>query len=185
MVEPLTAGMPPTFRARGRKVFVVNKRPENLSDRHGYQVDFALANEADMPEDIVIYQNVKVKIETINSEGETDDMNYEFTEAWKYDPDRQITDSFLVPIDWRVDQKGFMQVKSEVWAEEGKIHRSLKKGKGRQFWGNLHGSFNLLPPKGRVTYRNETIIWDNLGKESDDTFVNGKDLTYDMEIDLT
>ena len=43
MVEPLTAGMPPTFRARGRKVFVVNKRPENLSDRHGYQVDFALA----------------------------------------------------------------------------------------------------------------------------------------------
>ena len=79
MVEPLTAGMPPTFRARGRKVFVVNKRPENLSDRHGYQVDFALANEADMPEDIVIYQNVKVKIETINSEGETDDMNYEFS----------------------------------------------------------------------------------------------------------
>lgn len=159
------------------KVIVHNKRPESKSDRHGYKIDFILTDK-NLPKQLVIYQNVKVKIKTIDEKGEIDKLKYEFTEAWKYSKSKKITDSFLVPIDWRINQKGFMKVQSEIWVEEGKINPSLKQGTSRDYWGNLHGSFQLLKPTGEITYRNEMISWDNLGKTSKTTFTKGKDLVY-------
>jgi predicted RNA-binding protein with RPS1 domain len=159
------------------KVLIRNKRPENKSDRHGYKIDFFLPDE-NLPKHLVIYQNIKVKIVTIDDKGDKDKIKYKFTEAWKYSKNKKITDSFLVPIDWRVNQKGFMKVTSKIWVEEGKINPSLKKGTSRDYWGNLHGSFDLLEPKGEITYRNEKISWDNLGKTKKSTFTKGQDLQY-------
>ena len=159
------------------KVLIRNKRPENKSDRHGYKIDFFLPDK-NLPKHLVIYQNIKVKIVTIDDKGDKDKIKYKFTEAWKYSKNKKITDSFLVPIDWRVNQKGFMKVTSKIWVEEGKINSSLKKGTSRDYWGNLHGSFDLLEPKGEITYRNEKISWDNLGKTKKSTFTKGQDLQY-------
>ena len=154
-------------------VKVNNFRRQNRRDRHGWAVDFKIDNPS---EPATIYQNVYVWLKTIDSNGEEDSMKYSFTEAWKYDSSKKITDSFLVPVDWRENQKGYMKVKSVVWAKQGEIDSSLKKGTGDDYWGNLHGSFDKVIPTSTTTKRKVTIKWDNLGKKAATHFTRGKDL---------
>ena len=151
------------------EVKVVDTRRENKKDRHGWKADFKINNPSP---NTVIYQNVNVKI--TSSDGDV--LEYAFTEAWHYKPTRKITDSFLVPLNWRKNLKGRMRVKAQVWAEEGKMNPTLKKGKGSDYWGNLHGSFNLLTPQAPITKRKVVIKWKNLGKTKASDFSNGKDL---------
>ena len=157
------------------EVQIVNRKKQNKADRHGVRVDFKIDNPA---KNTVIYQNVKVKLKTINGNGEKDTEKYEFTEAWKYNPNKLPTDSFLVPIDWRADQKGYMKVKTKIWAEEGKMDSRLKKGTSADYWGNLHGSFDLLEPKEPITIRKVKFKWDNIGRKAKSNFAGGKDLSF-------
>lgn len=121
---------------------------------------------------------------TVDNKGETDKYIAEYTEAWAYKRDRQVTDSFLVPVDWRKGTKGFMDIAATVWAEEGSINLNLKKGNkdSKEQWGNLHGSSTLLKPKTPTTRRTFSITWDNLlNGTTAKYFAGGKDLTKALE----
>ena len=155
------------------EVKVNNLRRQNRKDRHGWAVDFKVDSDE---KPITIYQNVYVWLKTVDKDGEEDSMKYSFTEAWKYDNKKKITDAFLVPVDWRKNQKGYMKVKSIVWAKKGEIDLSLKKGTSDDYWGNLHGSFDKIIPTSRTTKRKVTIKWNNLGKKAATHFTKGKDL---------
>ena len=82
------------------KVTVENQRRENKPalERHGWKWDFKVNNP--LP-NTKIYQNVKVDIKS--SDGDKD--SYMFTESWPYKSNRKVTDSFLVPLDWRLNMK--------------------------------------------------------------------------------
>lgn len=103
------------------EVKVNNFRRQNRKDRHGWAADFKVDNGG---KPVTIYQNVYVWLKTVDKDGDDDSMKYSFTEAWQYDSNKKITDSFLVPVDWRKNQKGYMKVKSIVWAKEGSIDSS-------------------------------------------------------------
>ena len=155
-------------------VEVKNFRKQNRADRNGFAIEFHIANPQP---NTIIYQNVSVSLKTINGSKEKDKLKYEFTEAWKYSPSRKITDSFLVPVDWRMDQKGYMRVKTKIWAVSGPMDSGLKKGTGSDYWGNLHGSFDVLtPPEENVTTRRVKFVWDNIGKTAKKHFAKGVDL---------
>ena len=166
------------------KVNVVNTRRQSRADRHGWKADFKIEPK-DLPADkktpVAIYQNVSVKMGTVDNKGETDKWASEFTEAWPYKRDRQVTDSFLVPVEWRRGTKGFMDVAATVWAQTGKVNPNLKKGdaKNKEHWGNLYGSKNLLTPKAPTTKRTFSITWDNLDRHA--RFAGGNDLSKALE----
>ena len=104
---------------------------------------------------------------------------YSFTEAWPYNASRKVTDSFLVPMDWRKGLKGRMKVSGIVWALPGPMNPSLKKGTSDDYWGNLHGSFDLVRPTSKTTKRKVVITWDNVGKKAASHYTSGKDLTLE------
>jgi hypothetical protein len=155
-------------------VYVVNTKRQNHKDRHGWKVDFELDERY---ETATIYQNVYVWLKTVDNNGEEDDMKYSFTEAWNYKSKKRISDSFLVPVDWRKNQKGYMKVKSVVWSNQDKMDPKLKRGTSDEYWGNLHGSFDKIIPTSQTTKRKVTIEWDNLGESTASNFTKGKDLT--------
>ena len=154
------------------RVKIVDTRRENKKQRHGWKADFKVDN---APKGTIIYQNVYVNIKS--SDGEKD--KYSFTEAWTYDPSRKITDSFLVPLDWRKGLDGRMKVSAIAWALPGPMDPSLKKGAGDDYWGNLHGSFNLVRPTSDTTKRKVVITWENDGKKAAKHYTSGKDLTLE------
>lgn len=154
------------------KVKIVDTRRENKKERHGWKADFVVDN---APSNTVIYQNVTVKIKS--SDGEKD--KYSFTEAWPYDPTRKVTDSFLVPLGWRKGLSGRIKVIAITWARTGPMDSSLKTGVGDDYWGNLHGSFDLLRPTFPTTKRKVVITWANEGKRSATHYTKGKDLTLE------
>ena len=156
------------------KVEVTKTKRQNKKDRHGWQVDFKLDKQY---KTATIYQNVYVWLKTTDDKGEEDSLKYSFTEAWEYNSKKKITDSFLVPIDWRKNQKGYMKVKSIVWANQDKMNPKLKKGTDADYWGNLHGSFDTIIPTHPTTKRKMTITWNNLEKTAASHFTKGKDLT--------
>jgi len=155
------------------KVLLVNTKRQSKSDRHGWSVDFKID---DPPKKTVIYQNVYVLLVAVNSEGEKDTTRYRFTEAWKYNAKKHITDSFLIPLEWRKDHSGYIRINTVLWSEEGDINPTLQKGDDYDYWGNLHGSFDMLTPKDPVTIRNFRAEWSNIGKTSSVHFSKGKDL---------
>lgn len=152
------------------RVDVINTRRENKKERHGWKADFKIE---DAPKGTIVYQNVYVNIKS--SDGEK--LKYSFTEAWPYNPSRKITDSFLVPLDWRKNLSGRMKVSAIVWARPGPMDASLRKGEGAAYWGNLHGSFDLLRPTYPTTKRKVVIEWDNIGAKAAAHYTKGKDLT--------
>jgi hypothetical protein len=152
------------------KVEVVDTRRENKKERHGWKVDFKID---DAPKGTVIYQNVYVNIKS--SDGEK--KKYSFTEAWPYKPTRKVTDSFLVPLDWRKGLSGRMKVSAIAWALPGPMNPSLTEGHGDEYWGKLHGSFDLVIPTSQTTKRKVVITWDNGGVKAAKHYTNGKDLT--------
>lgn len=154
------------------KVKIVDTRRENKKNRHGWKADFVVDN---APRNTVIYQNVTVKIQS--SDGEK--KKYSFTEAWPYKPSRKVTDSFLVPLNWRKNLSGRMKVITITWAESGPMDPSLKTGIGDDYWGNLHGSFDLLRPNYPTSKRKVVITWANEGKKNAKHFTKGKDLTLE------
>ena len=156
------------------EVQVVNTKRQNRKDRHGWQVDFKLDKQYKAA---TIYQNVYVWLKTVDNKGEEDNMKYSFTEAWDYDAKKKITDSFLVPVDWRKNQKGYMKVKSVVWSNQEKMNPKLKQGTNADYWGNLHGSFDKIIPTSKTTKRKVTIKWNNIGKSAASNFTKGKDLS--------
>jgi hypothetical protein len=108
-------------------VRIINKRRATGDRRHGWAWDFVVDN---APPICIIYQNVHVHIES--SDGDSDD--YEFVEAWVYDHRRRTTDSFLVPLDWRQNLDGSMEVITEVWAEPSRtVDPALRKGEGDEY----------------------------------------------------
>ncbi len=152
------------------KVNVVDVRRENKKDLHGWKSDFVVD---DAPKGTVIYQNVYVNIKS--SDGEK--KKYSFTEAWPYTPTRKVTDSFLVPLAWRKGMSGRLKVSAISWAHTGPMDPSLKKGDGDGYWGNLHGSFDLLRARYPTTKRKVVIEWDNIGVKAAKHYTQGKDLT--------
>lgn len=152
------------------KVEVVDTRRDNKKDRHGWKADFKLD---DAPKGAIIYQNVYVNIKS--SDGSK--LKYNFTEAWPYKPSRKVTDSFLVPLDWRKGLSGRMNVSAIAWALPGPMNPSLKYGAGDDYWGNLHGSFDLVHPTSKTTKRKVVIEWDNEGVTAAAHYTSGKDLT--------
>lgn len=153
-------------------VEVIDTRRENKKLRHGWKADFKVDN---APKGTVIYQNVYVNIKSSDGEKE----KYSFTEAWTYNPSRKITDSFLVPIEWRKNLKGVLKVSAIAWALPGPMNTSLKKGTTHDYWGNLHGSFDLVRPTSKTTKRKVVINWDNVGKRTASHYTSGKDLTLE------
>ena len=158
------------------QVRVSSMKPQNRENRHGWKVDFELNKRY---KTATIYQNVHVWLKTVNDKEEEDSRNYSFTEAWEYNAKKKkkITDSFLVPVDWRKNQKGCMIVKSVVWANGEKMNPKLKQGTDADYWGNLHGSFDKITPTSETTERTVKIEWDNVGKLAKKTFTKGKDLS--------
>ena len=154
------------------KVHILDTRRENKRGRHGWKADFKVDSPSN---NTVIYQNVYVNIKS--NDGEK--LQYSFTEAWNYNPVRKNTDSFLVPLDWRKGLDGTMKVRAIVWAQEGPMHPSFKKGTGAEYWGNLHGSFDLLQPIHPTSKRNVVITWQNAGKKMAKHYTGGKDLTLE------
>ena len=155
------------------KVTVVNSKRQSKTDRHGWSVDLKVD---DPPKKVAIYQNVYVSMSVTNSKGEKDQLKYRFTEAWSYNPKKNITDSFLVPLEWRKNHTGRIRINTVLWSEEGEIDPSLKKGENYDYWGNLHGSFDMLTPIEPVTIRNFKAEWNNVGKTASTHFTKGKDL---------
>ena len=152
-------------------VCVENERRENKPSlrRHGWKWDFKVDN---APPNTKIYQNVKVHIKS--SDGDEDE--YEFTESWPYKDNRKVTDSFLVPLDWRLNMKGRMKVTAYVWAKPGPIPAHFRKGRDADHWGNLMGSYQLLNPPQNATKRRVKIKWNNLNATTNNYFDKGKDL---------
>ena len=151
-------------------VKVEDMRRENKKGRHGWKADFKINGAS---KNTVIYQNVYVNIKSSDGAKE----KYSFTEAWHYTPSRRVTDSFLVPLDWRKGLNGSMKVSAIAWALPGPMDPSLKKGAGDDYWGNLHGSFNLVRPTYPTTKRKVVITWENDGKKAAKHYTSGKDLT--------
>jgi hypothetical protein len=154
-------------------VRIINKRRATGDSRHGWAWDFVVDN---APPICIIYQNVHVTIES--SDGDSDD--YSFVEAWVHDRRRRTTDSFLVPLDWRQGLDGHMEVITEIWAEPGlAVDPTLWKGEGDDYWGNLHGTFELRRPgEAIITKRHEYITWANNGVgRAMKHYSKGKDLT--------
>jgi hypothetical protein len=154
------------------KVNIIDTRRENKKDRHGWKADFKMDN---APKGTIIYQNVYVNIKS--SDGQK--LKYNFTEAWTYKENRKVTDSFLIPIDWRKNTDGQMKVSAIAWAKEGPMDQSLVKGTNDDYWGNLHGSFNLLRPINSTTKRKVVINWKNTGVQAASHYTGGKDLTLE------
>lgn len=152
------------------RVKVVDMRRQNKKGRHGWKADFKVD---DAVEGTIIYQNVYVNIKSSDGEKE----KYSFTEAWPYNPARKVTDSFLVPLDWRKGLDGKLKVSAIAWARPGPMDPALKKGAGDDYWGNLHGSFDLVRPTYPTTKRKVAITWENTGKKAAKHYTNGKDLT--------
>ena len=162
------------------KVELTNFKRQSKAGGHGWSIDFKIpaVDSQKPPPKAVIYQNVYVKIATVDENGDADKEQYKFTEAWKYNSKKNITDSFLIPVSWRENQKGYVRVNTVIWSELGKINPKLKQSpKGTtEYWGNLHGSFNLLEPKGQETIRRFKVEWDNIGLSKGVNFSKGKDL---------
>ena len=150
-------------------VKIKNVRRQNKKDRHGWKVDFKVDDAA---EDTVIYQNVYVNIKSSDGDWE----RYTFTEAWPYSHTRKVTDSFLVPLDWRKDLNGRLKVSAIAWALPGPMDPSLRKGTGLDYWGNLHGSFDLKAPTSKTSKRKVVIEWENEGLRAAKHYTDGKDL---------
>ena len=70
-----------------------------------------------------------------------------------------------------------MKVSAIVWALPGPMNPSLKQGAGDDYWGNLHGSFDLVRARYPTTKRKVVIEWDNEGVTAAARFTKGKDLT--------
>ena len=161
------------------KVELTNKRMKNFKDSHGVAVDFHINSQE---KDIVIYQNVNVIIQTVSNSGSPSGEKYSFTEAWEYDPKKNTTDYFMVPLNWRERQKGYMKVVSYIWAISGKMPSHLKKGKDLDYWGdNAYGSFEKLTPKGKATSRTFKVSWDNIDKIGNRNYTKGKDLVVEWD----
>ena len=152
-------------------VRVENQRRENKPslERHGWKWDFKVDN---APPNTKIYQTVFVDISS--SDGDSD--KYSFTESWPYKHNRKVTDSFLVPLDWRVDVKGRLKVTAFVWAKPGPLPAHFRKGTSADHWGNLFGSYQLLNPPDNATGRKIRIAWDNRGVTRGEDYQRGKDL---------
>lgn len=162
------------------KVEIINKRRKNLKGRHGVAADFRIDSKEN---DIVIYQNVNVIIQTVSNTGSPEGDKYSFTEAWEYDPKKKTTDYFLVPLDWREEKKGYMKVVSYIWAKSGKMPPHLKKGKELDYWGNdAYGSFDKLKPEGKTTRRTFKVSWDNIDKIGNRNYTKGKDLVVEWDL---
>ena len=69
------------------KVNIVNFRKQSKADRHGWKVDFKIDKPGTKP---VIYQIVAVEIFAKDKNGKPEELNYKFTEAWKYKTTGQI-----------------------------------------------------------------------------------------------
>jgi hypothetical protein len=161
------------------RVEVLETKRQSKTDRHGWKADLKVPSK----KKAVIYQNVRVYLYAVDSENESDKLKYSFTEAWVYDPKKNITDSFLIPLDWRKNQAGYIKIKTVLWSEDtDKINPKLKKGTIDDYWGNLHGSFDLLTPKMPITVRRFKASWNNIGKTKSKYFTNGKDLTLDRDV---
>jgi len=152
------------------KVEIVDVRRENRKELHGWKSDFKVDG---APKGTIIYQNVYVNIKSSDGEKE----KYSFTEAWPYTPTRKVTDSFLVPLEWRKGLSGRMKVSAIVWALPGPMNPTLKQSAGDEYWGNLHGSFDLVRPRHPTTKRKVVIEWDNEGVTAAARFTKGKDLS--------
>ena len=74
-----------------------------------------------------------------------------------------------------------MKVKAIVWAKECKIDPKFKKGRGKDYWGDLHGSFDKVIPTSQTAKRKVTIHWTNLGKKAASNFTKGRDLNFKKE----
>lgn len=95
---------------------------------------------------------------------------------------KNTTDHFLVPLDWRKRQKGYMKIVSYIWAKSGKMPSHLKKGEQLDYWGNdVYGSFDKLKPEGIITRRTFKISWDNLDKIGKQNYTKGKDLVVQWD----
>ena len=154
----------------GSEVEIRNARQFSLKDRHGWAYDFHIDN---TPANTAIYQVVKVTLKA--SDGDSDEQEY--TEAWHYRSDRKITDYFLVPMDWRQNLSGTMNVETQIWAQAGPMDSRLTKGKGLEYWGRLHGSFELLRPTSEPVRRKVKFSWGNEGVTRPSAFTKGKDIT--------
>ena len=165
----------------GGSVEIRNARKFSKKDRHGWAYDFHIDNP---PANTVIYQVVKVSLQA--SDGDSDEQEY--TEAWHYRSDRKITDYFLVPVDWRKNLSGTMAVETQIWAQQGPMDSRLRQGKGLDYWGRLHGSFELLQPTSKPLRRKVLFQWENEGVTQASAFTKGKDITrvFDLvdEVDI-
>ena len=58
----------------------------------------------------------------------------------------------------------------------------LTKGKGLEYWGTAHGSFEILQPTSAVTTRQAKFSWKNDGKTSPSHYSKGIDLILEYDI---
>ena len=157
------------------EVQLENFKRQSKSDRHGWRVDFKIKNKDKGK--IKIYQNINMTIEIKNENGEKEKINGKYVEAWNYSK-KVLTDSFLIPIEWRKNTEGFIYIESVIWAQKGDYNKSLKIGTTSNKWGLLYGKNGQLNPPSNVikTRRKFKATWNNIGKTNRKTFTEGKDL---------
>ena len=162
------------------RVRVSHRGRHNRRDRHGWRVALDVATPNTLP--ATIYQNVHVTVQTVNGSGEKDRLCYRFTEGFAYDGRRPPFDSFLMPVDWRLDQRGSMQVRTTLWATAGPVDPRLRANPdGDDYWGAVPGSFEMLRATGAKTRRDVKITWDNLGVRARKALTGGKDLVLERD----
>lgn len=165
------------------ELFISPYTKQSKLDRHGWRANFVIKN-APKKKVLTIYQNNYV-ITTITGNKPNEDL---YTEAWRYDSKKVITDSFLIPVDMRKNTKGKVVIKTVTWVTEGPYNKSLRKSKGHLLnrWGLLYGKYGhlIIPHNVSKIHRTFEITWNNIGKINKKYFTNGKDLRSRTGLDV-
>ena len=141
-------------------------RDSDKVDRHGIACDFVITKRPTGPYTIV--QNLSVEMRVVNSAGKPDEYIKSYSEQWhvpKKDRYNPQTDTFAIPLDWRVDHKGYYQIEATAYLVKKKP-TGYELGKvGDKPWGTTPGTWTLFKPDadkilGEVR-RVVRIEWDN------------------------
>ena len=159
---------------------VYELKRQSAGGGNGYVTEFKIVPAPNKHANFVIYQNVSLRLETTEKNGNPVIQNKSFCEAWQYHHRNKNQDSFIVPKVKRKKTCGVFFVETEAWIEDGTV-KEMFKVNGHEWAGTQPSVPELLevPLGAHVLHRTMKISWDNTntskGNENKQ-MTNGKDL---------
>ena len=135
-------------------------------DRHGIAADFVVKNRP--KGEYTIVQNISVAMHVTSSSGKPDKYVRNYSELWhvpKKERYKPQTDTFAIPLVWRVDHKGYYQIEATAYLVKKKP-TGYELGKvGDKPWGTTPGTWTLFKPDaGKILGEVRRVVrieWDN------------------------